>query len=104
MNAVWRSVTIAAVVFGTIRSTAIAGDINYGEYLSGECISCHQKSGVDDGIPPIIGWNEVSFVAVMHSYKAGDRDNEAMQSVARSLDRDQIEALAAYFATIKEQE
>lgn len=101
MNAVWRSLTIVAAVLGMIRSTAIAGDVAYGEYLSGECITCHQESGADDGIPSIIGWDEISFVAVMHSYKTGDRDNEAMRNVARSLDRDQIVALAAYFATLK---
>ena len=37
----------------------------------------------------------------MNAYKKGERDNKAMVSVAKSLDDEQIAALAAYFATIK---
>ena len=42
-----------------------------------------------------------AFIAIMNSYKKGERDNKAMVSVAKSLDDEQIAALAAYFATIK---
>ncbi len=63
-----------------------------------------QKSGADDGIPSIVGWDAVSFVAVMLSYKQGGRDSEVMVNVAQSLDLEQIEALAAHFATIEHQE
>ncbi|WP_416896396.1 MAG: c-type cytochrome [Minwuia sp.] len=83
---------------------SLAGDPAYGEYLSGECVACHQKSGAADGIPSIIGWDEISFVAVMLSYKQGGRENEVMQNVARSLDQEQIEALAAYFARLEARE
>ncbi len=40
----------------------------------------------------------------MQSYKKGDRDNEVMRNVAKSLDQEQIEALAAYFASLEEPE
>lgn len=73
----------------------------YGEYLSGECTGCHRKDGSEKGIPSIVGWDVASFVAVMGSYKSGDRDNAAMVSVAKSLDDEQVFALASYFASLK---
>ena len=32
---------------------ALQGDPDYGEYLSGECVTCHRADGGDDGIPSI---------------------------------------------------
>ena len=32
-----------------------AGDRALGEYLSSECVTCHQLSGRHQGIPPIVG-------------------------------------------------
>ena len=34
---------------------AIVGDIDYGEYLSSECTTCHHAQGLDEGIPSITG-------------------------------------------------
>jgi cytochrome c len=34
---------------------AMEGDPDYGEYLAGECVTCHQASGHADGIPSIVG-------------------------------------------------
>lgn len=73
----------------------------YGEHLSGECTTCHRIDGADNGIPPIVGWPLETFVAVMTSYKQGERTNQAMISVAQSLDEDQLNALGAYFSTLK---
>lgn len=72
----------------------------YGKHLSGECTSCHRIDGIDNGIPSITGWDLGEFVQTMTWYKDGARDNQAMRSVAQSLDDDQIEALATYFQTI----
>jgi cytochrome c len=74
--------------------------IGYGKHLARECTSCHRIDGVDNGIPSITGWDLGEFVQTMTWYKDGARDNQAMRSVAQSLDDDQIEALATYFQTI----
>jgi len=80
----------------------IEGDAEYGEYLAGECVTCHQRSGSDDGIPSIMGWYEDDFVVAMHAYKQGLRPSPVMQLMAGRLDDEQIAALAAYFATVEE--
>ena len=75
-------------------------DVGYGEYLSGECVTCHSQKGVDKGIPVINGLDPEVFAAVMHSYKAGDIQHPVMQMVASRLDGEQIASLAVYFATV----
>jgi cytochrome c len=76
---------------------ALQGDPDYGEYLSGECATCHQVDGEDQGIPAIIGWPEADFVVAMHAYKEKVRPHPVMQMMAGRLSNDEIAALAAYF-------
>ncbi len=78
---------------------ALVGDPEYGEYLSGECTTCHQAEGGDDGIPSIVFWPEADFVVAMHAYKNKDRNHPVMQMIASRLGDEEIAALAAYFAT-----
>jgi cytochrome c len=80
---------------------AIKGDPAYGEYLSSECITCHQKDGSDQGIPAVTGWPTEDFAAAMHAYKNKLRPHPVMQMMAGRLSNDEIAALAAYFATLK---
>jgi len=77
------------------------GDRALGEYLSSECVTCHQLSGKYQGIPPIVGWPEQSFVEIMDEYRQKKRDNPVMQTIAGKFSRDEIAALAAYFGSVK---
>lgn len=81
---------------------AIVGDPAYGEYLSGECTSCHQASGLASGIPSITNWPADVFVSAMHAYKDGVRAHPVMQMMAGRLSNEEIAALAAYFGSIEE--
>ena len=96
----YRAIWFCAALILALGAQA-AGDVEYGEYLSSQCVTCHQKSGADKGIPPIVGWEEVSFAAVMHSYKSKEREHPVMGMIASGLDNEQIDALAAYFATLE---
>ncbi len=77
---------------------ALEGDPAYGEYLSGECITCHSAQGSDSGIPSITQWPEEDFVVALHAYKQNLRPHPAMQMIAGRLNNEEIAALAAYFA------
>jgi len=79
---------------------AIVGDPAYGEYLSSECSTCHQRDGNDDGIPSINNWPSEDFVVAMHAYKQKLRPHPVMQMMAGRLSDEEIAALAAYFKTI----
>lgn len=76
---------------------AIKGDPEYGEYLSAECLTCHQASGANKGIPSIVGWPEEDFVIAMHAYKTRKRDHPVMQMMASQLSAEEIAGLAAFF-------
>lgn len=76
---------------------AIVGDPDYGEYLSGECVTCHQASGEDKGIPSITGWPRDDFVIAMHAYKDEVRPHPVMRMIAGRLSDEEIAGLAAYF-------
>jgi cytochrome c len=79
------------------ETLALEGDVEYGEFLSAECTTCHQRSGDHSGIPGIVGWPQEDFVVAMHAYKQKLRPHEVMQSVSQRLDDEEIAALAAYF-------
>lgn len=79
---------------------ALEGDPEYGGYLAGECTTCHQADGGNQGIPSIVHWPEGDFVIAMHAYKTKQRAHPVMQMVAGRLGDEEIAALAAYFATI----
>lgn len=82
---------------------ALVGDPEYGEYLSGECTTCHQVSGGDTGIPSIVLWPDEDFVIAMHAYKQKTRNHPVMQMVAGRLGDEEIAALAAYFGQLEEE-
>ena len=112
MNAVMKRFLISVTLiglFGTCLSfaedksdeqTQIAGDVEYGEYLSSECVSCHLLSGETEGIPSITGWDPEGFVAVVNAYKNKELENRAMQTIAGRLDDEMIGSLAQYFGSL----
>lgn len=101
----WKGIAaLLAVLLAAPASFAQGkGDKAFGEYLSTECVTCHQISGKYDGIPPIIGWPDESFVEIMKEYRTKERTNAVMQTIAGRLSDDEIAALAAYFGSLPQQ-
>ena len=79
--------------------TVATGDVEYGAYLAQDCSSCHQKNINSPGIPEIAGLPTDYFITALKAYKEGQRDHSTMQMIARSLDDEQVRALAAYYAS-----
>lgn len=96
----WLFAPAAAIAVACCADPGRAGDPAYGEYLAGECTTCHQRSGQSKGIPSITGWPAEQFIAVLKSYKHKDRPNEVMQSIAGRLGDTEMESLAAYFGSL----
>jgi cytochrome c len=93
---VWALILLTVGLSGP--EEAWADDLyDFGEYLSGECITCHQLSGESAGIPSITGWPLDNFITVLESYRDGAQENEAMRSVAKRLSDEDIKALAVFF-------
>ena len=81
--------------------TGAQGDRALGEYLSSECVTCHQLSGRYQGIPPIVGWPEATFIGIMNEYRTKHRNNAVMQTIAGKFSNEELAALAAYFGSLK---
>jgi len=94
-----------AALAPAILQSAVAqgtGDRALGEYLSAECVTCHQLSGKAVGaIPPIVGIDAQSFMALMNAYRSNDRENAVMRTIARKLSEEEIAALAAFFESVR---
>jgi cytochrome c553 len=94
----------AALFLGALcarAEEAQVGDAALGEYLSSECVACHQASGQQvGGVPAIVGWPQDQFIAVMKAYRDGQRDNPVMHNVAARLSDEEVAALAAHFGGI----
>ena len=84
-----------------IEAAEIEGDPEYGEYLSGECVTCHRLSGEVDGIPAIVGWPRENFIHALYEYKQDVRENPVMQTVSKRLSDEEMAALAAYFGSLQ---
>jgi len=80
----------------------LEGDPEYGEYLSGECATCHKINGVDEGIPSIIGWRKEQFIDALYQYKKEIRDNPVMRTVAKRLGDEEMAALAVYYSSAQQ--
>ena len=93
----------AAVAFSYVcmmGSAFAEGDPEYGQYLSSECVTCHQ-SAVAGTIPAIAGMSEDGFITLMKLYRSRKLENLTMQTVAMRLSDEDIAALAAYFSALK---
>ena len=106
----WRDVNLAEELQGWQRLEAAASaktqvalaTVEYGEYLSYECVACHRASNAGGAIPTIASLPSQYFINALKSYRDGDRLNLVMQDIAYSLDEEQMEALAAYYASLRE--
>lgn len=96
------ALALGALAMAPLPTLAQAkGDRELGQYLSSECVTCHQLSGKQTaGVPAIVGWPEEQFVAVMGAYKNRERENAVMRAIAGRLSKSDIEALAAYFGAL----
>ena len=77
-------------------------DIDYGEYLSAQCNTCHQTEDAEQTIPKLNGKNAIYLAKQLTAYKTKSLDNEVMQSVAGILSEEEIASLALYFSKLTE--
>ena len=83
---------------------ALDADLDFGEYLAGECSACHNpnsNTAALSAVPNIHGADEQSLVENLLAYRTGERENSTMRGVAGGLSNDEIAALAAYLASLE---
>jgi cytochrome c len=100
MKAVALAACLLAAAISSVVAEQITGDIEYGQYLSSECTSCHSNEHTQQGIPKIAGYTAEAIVTLLHAYKNKELENVTMQTIAARLDDEAIAALAVYYASL----
>ena len=92
------------LLFLTTTIAQAAGDPAKGNELRGECSDCHGEDGMgDEEYPQLAGQDEAYLLEQMKLIKNGERSEEAemMLWFFEDLQEQDLEDLAAYFASLK---
>ena len=95
---------LAAGMLSFFAGQALAADIEAGKAKATEvCASCHGVDGnsTSHDFPKLAGQGEDYIRNALNLYKSGARKNPIMASMAGPLSKQDIENVAAYFASQK---
>lgn len=88
-----------------IPAEGVAGDAQAGKVKAYTCTGCHGIPGYNNvyptyKVPKIGGQNEEYLAAALQAYRDGERHHSTMELQAASLSDQDIEDIAAYFASL----
>jgi len=80
-----------------------AGDIEAGKSKALLCQTCHGEQGVSEiGIyPNLAGQKQLYLTLQLRNFKSGSRPSPVMAAMASALSEQDIDNLAAYYASLK---
>ena len=86
---------------GIVSMVQAEGNAQNGEALSVPCSACHGTDGnsLSDAFPKLAGQHESYLLKQLQEMKAGDRANPTMIGQLDNLSEQDLEDLAAYFAS-----
>ncbi len=93
---------IVAASFGIAGTAQAAGDVAAGKTKAALCAACHGDNG--QGVAPnpaLAGKPEAEQVKALKDYKSGAKSNPLMSPMAAILSDQDMENLAAYYASLK---
>ncbi len=90
------------MALGLLAGAALAGDAKQGREKAVQCQPCHGLDGIAKipGAAHLAGQEEVYLVKALKDFKTGARNNEMMSVLAPGLSDQDIDDLAAYYASI----
>ncbi|MEM8844727.1 MAG: cytochrome c [Pseudomonadota bacterium] len=85
-----------------LAASAQAGDVEAGKAKSAVCAACHGGTGISPTPiwPNLAGQKEQYLVAQMKAFRDGDRVNAQMAPMVQNLTDEDIDNLAAYYASL----
>ncbi|MDP5292961.1 cytochrome c [Oceanimonas sp. CHS3-5] len=94
--------TAAALVAMISAPAFAAGDAEAGKAKSAACAACHGADGIStmDIYPNLAGQKAAYIVSQLKAFKAGERNNPIMAPMAMPLSDQDMEDLAAYYASM----
>ena len=92
---------LRSVVAAALISAGTAAWSNSIDDKASVCSACHGEKGLpsDPAIPIIWGQNEGYLYLQLRDFQKGARKDDRMTPIAQSLSKEEVQALAAYFAS-----
>ena len=89
-----------------LAATAFAGDVEKGQQAAAACAACHGADGnatLQADYPKLAGQGAKYTEKQLHDFKSGARDNAIMMGQAAGLSDEDIENIAAFYASLEVQ-
>lgn len=100
---------VLVLLIASMAPMAWAGDVDAGKIKAIICMGCHGPEGLgadpvgsQPAFPLIAGQREAYLIQSVHEYKSGKRENVLMTPIAKGLSDEDIENLAAYYASLRQ--
>lgn len=95
--------SLAAISILAANSVLAEGNPEAGKQKTQLCVACHGADGnsATGDFPRLAGQNADYLAAALKQYKSGKRKNQIMAGFATGLSDEDMENLAAYFASQK---
>jgi cytochrome c553 len=97
-------VSAAALAFSwALAAPALARDAAAGREKAALCAVCHGPQGLSSApdAPHLAGQPQLYLSSQLRAYRSGARRHEVMAVIARPLSDDDIDNLAAWYASLK---
>ena len=100
MRIIIQSISIAVALVAA--NCVMAADIEAGKSKASSCAACHGAKGVsnNDLWPNLAGQKKGYLAKQLKDFRDGKRTDPMMSPMAKSLTDEEIENLAAYYASI----
>ncbi|HFC29689.1 MAG TPA: cytochrome c [Oceanospirillales bacterium] len=101
-----KKILILVMLMMSIGQSLAAGNAEQGKVIAFTCTGCHgikfyKNAYPNYHVPRLGGQNEKYIVSALKEYRAKKRSHPTMQAQAGSLSDQDIEDIAAYFASLK---
>ena len=89
----------------SVCSPSAAADAAAGRAKAGACVACHGESGisVQPDAPNLAGQPAIYLATQLQQFRSGKRRSEVMAVIAKPLSDQDIDDLAAWYASIEVQ-
>jgi len=94
---------LALLVLGFSQNAMAKVDVDAGQQRATMCLSCHGPDGnsTTSNIPSLAGQKPAYIVNQLRAFRSGARQGGMMNNMAKGLSNDEINNLAAFFASLK---
>jgi cytochrome c553 len=93
-------VTSAATAIGSLLIVAAAVASAEPPAGAASCSGCHPASPrVSSPVPRLVGLDRAAIVRAMQDFRSGQRAGTVMDRIAKGFTDDEIQAIAAWYAT-----